>query len=164
MENGPRTDHVPAPGDDTAERGAAVDGGERSVFRRIGDGIGRRRAAIASNRTLDLTYRAIVGVVGTIVLVVGIIAIPYPGPGWLIVFAGLGILASEFDWAHRILHVVRGKYDTFMAWFGRQSWFVRGLGALGTAAVVVATLWVLGTFGLVGGWVGLHQPWLQSPF
>ena len=33
----------------------------------------------------------------------GAIFLITPGPGWLIIFAGLGILASEFAWADRAL-------------------------------------------------------------
>ena len=103
------------------------------------------------------------GVVGALVLAAGIVAIPYPGPGWLIVFAGLGILASEFTWAQRVLHFVRVRYDRFMDWFGRQGLVVKTVALVLTFAVVVGTLWVLGTFGLVGGWFGFEQDWLQSP-
>ncbi len=35
--------------------------------------------------------RIAIGIVGGLLLVVGIIAIPYPGPGWLIVFTALAI-------------------------------------------------------------------------
>lgn len=87
----------------------------------------RFRARIAENKSLDLAYRITVGVVGTVVLVLGVLAIPYPGPGWLIVFAGLGILASEFAWAKSALRFVRKRYDAFMAWFSKQSMFVKGL-------------------------------------
>ncbi|WP_422626693.1 TIGR02611 family protein [Rhodococcus sp. (in: high G+C Gram-positive bacteria)] len=121
------------------------------------------RAGIALRPTQNLVYRFVVAVAGTVVLAVGIVAIPYPGPGWLIVFAGLGILASEFTWARRILHAVRIRYDRFMAWFSRQSWVVRGVAALGTGVVVLGTLWVLGAVALVGGWVGVDHPWLTSP-
>lgn len=124
---------------------------------------GQRRAKIAANPALNLTYRIVVGVVGAVVLGLGILAIPYPGPGWLIVFAGLGILASEFEWAHKALEWVKERYDRFMGWFAQQSVWVKGLGVLFTAAIVVATLWVLGTFALVGGWFGLEWGWLESP-
>ncbi len=123
----------------------------------------RRRARIAANPSLNMAYRIGVGVVGAVVLAVGIVTVPYPGPGWLTVFAGLGILASEFAWAHRLLHYARARYDRFMAWFSRQSGVVKGIGVLFTSVVVVLTLWVLGTFGLIGTWVGLEQPWLESP-
>jgi len=121
------------------------------------------RARIAKRRGANLAYRIVVGVVGSVVLAVGIVTIPYPGPGWLIVFTGLGILASEFEWAHRVLHFARVRYDRFMAWFARQGLVVKAMAVLLTFAVVVATLWVLGTFGLVGGWIGLEQGWLQGP-
>jgi uncharacterized protein (TIGR02611 family) len=123
----------------------------------------RARRRIASNPVLNLSYRIAVGVIGTAVLVVGIVTIPYPGPGWLIVFAGLGILGSEFVWAHRLLHFAKAKYDAFMDWFAKQSIVVKALSALATMLIVLATLWVLGTFSLVGGWFGIEHSILESP-
>ena len=40
--------------------------------------------------------RLVIGVVGTLVVLVGLVLVPLPGPGWLIVIFGLGILAIEF--------------------------------------------------------------------
>ncbi|WP_338893332.1 TIGR02611 family protein [Rhodococcus sovatensis] len=129
----------------------------------MGDRRRRLRAKISANPTLELAYRITVAVVGLIVLGLGILAIPYPGPGWLIVFAGLGILASEFTWAHRLLKFARARYDRFMAWFSRQSIVVKAASSLLTMLIVLATLWLLGTFSLVGGWFGLDWTWLASP-
>jgi uncharacterized protein (TIGR02611 family) len=133
------------------------------VFDKVAERRRRFRAKIAANPTVDFAYRIAVGVIGVVVLGLGIVAIPYPGPGWLIVFAGLGILASEFAWAHRLLKFVRKHYDRFMAWFSRQSIVVKGIGVLFTTLVVLVTLWLLGTFSLVGGWIGLDWNWLSSP-
>ena len=108
-------------------------------------------------------YRIVVGVVGAAVLAAGIIAIPYPGPGWAIVFLGLAILASEFEWAKRALHYTRERYDQVMDWFKRQGLWVQILGFVLTAAIVVATLWLFGALGWAAGLVGLDQPWLKSP-
>lgn len=100
-----------------------------------------------------------------LVLAVGIIAIPYPGPGWLIVFAGLAILASEFAWAKQVLHYARGKYDAWTDWLARQSVVVRVVVLAGTGVIVLATLYLLGALHLAAGWVGLGGwTWLQSPF
>ena len=52
--------------------------------------------------------RVIVGIVGGLVTLVGVVALVAPGPGWLIIFTGLGILASEFAWAARVLTSARG--------------------------------------------------------
>jgi uncharacterized protein (TIGR02611 family) len=118
---------------------------------------------VRSRRTANLVYRIVVGVVGTAVLILGIFAIPYPGPGWLIVFAGLAILGTEFLWAQRVLHWVRARYDSWVEWLRRQRPAVR-LGVLTlTGVVVVATLWLLGAFGLVAGWFGLNWDWVRSP-
>jgi uncharacterized protein (TIGR02611 family) len=51
----------------------------------------------------SLLKRIAVGIVGGLVTVVGVIALVAPGPGWLIIFAGLGILATEFAWAAYVL-------------------------------------------------------------
>jgi uncharacterized protein (TIGR02611 family) len=111
----------------------------------------------------ELVYRIVVGVVGLAVLAIGILAIPYPGPGWAILFVGLALLATEFDWAHRLLKFVKARYDAAMAWFRRQHIAVQGLGTAFTAVVVVATLWVLGLIGWSADLVGIEWAWLRSP-
>jgi uncharacterized protein (TIGR02611 family) len=113
--------------------------------------------------TADFTYRVVVGAVGLAVLGVGLVAIPYPGPGWAIVFVGLAILATEFAWAHRLLKYTRERYDRVMDWFKAKGMWVQALGFLLTAAVVVGTLWLLGALSFVAGLVGIEQSWLKSP-
>jgi len=41
---------------------------------------------------------------GSIVLLTGIALIVLPGPAFLVIPLGLGILATEFLWAKRLLH------------------------------------------------------------
>jgi uncharacterized protein (TIGR02611 family) len=122
------------------------------------------RARVARRPTLNFAYRIGVAVVGVGVLALVVVAIPYPGPGWVIVFAGLGILASEFAWAHRILLWLRDKYKQGMAWFSERGLVVRVGAAVATFALVVATLWLLNTFGMVGKWIGVDWQWVRSPF
>ncbi|MFD4457830.1 TIGR02611 family protein [Nocardia sp. NPDC058480] len=121
------------------------------------------RGHVARRPTLNLGYRIAVGVVGGLVLIIGIITIPYPGPGWALVFAGFGILATEFVWAHHTLNWVRGKYRIVMDWYTSRGWFIKVLGAVGTFALVLVTLWLLGTYSMVAGWIGVDWPWLRSP-
>ncbi|PZS15319.1 MAG: TIGR02611 family protein [Pseudonocardiales bacterium] len=112
---------------------------------------------------VDLAYRILVGVVGTVVLAAGILAIPYPGPGWLILFAGLALLGTEFTWARRVLHWTRARYDAWTGWVRRQPAVVR-LGVIVlTGAVVLVTLWLVNALGFVAGWVGLRWDWVRSP-
>ncbi|GAB2661326.1 TIGR02611 family protein [Saccharopolyspora gloriosae] len=126
-------------------------------------GYGRWRERARRNRAADLCWRAGVGIVGTVVLVAGIIMIPYPGPGWVVAFAGLAVLSTEFERAHRLLGALRRRYDRWNAWQRRQHGAVRLLLLAATGAVVLGTLWLLGALALGAGWLGLDLPWLASP-
>ena len=42
-------------------------------------------------------------IIGFTLLVLGILMIVTPGPGWLTIMLALGILAAEFVWARRLL-------------------------------------------------------------
>ena len=107
--------------------------------------------------------RFAIGLAGGVVLLVGIIAIPYPGPGWLIVFAGLAILSREFTWAKRALKFGRAKYEEWNAWVARQHWSVKALTFTLTAIIVILTIWLLNGYGLINSWLNLDLDWLQSP-
>jgi hypothetical protein len=42
-----------------------------------------------------------IGIVGGLVLLLGVALLVLPGPAFLVIPAGLAILATEFEWAHR---------------------------------------------------------------
>jgi uncharacterized protein (TIGR02611 family) len=123
----------------------------------------RWRERLRHRPKAEIGYRIVVAVIGLAVLGVGILAIPYPGPGWAIVFVGLAILATEFRWARRLLAYTRERYDKVMAWFKAQGLWVQVLGAAFTAVIVLGTLWLLGVVGLAAGLVGIETKWLKSP-
>jgi uncharacterized protein (TIGR02611 family) len=64
-------------------------------------------------------------VLGTAVIGLGLILVPLPGPGWLIVFAGLAIWSLEFHWARRLNRYVRSQVSAWTSWYGRQAWPMR---------------------------------------
>jgi uncharacterized protein (TIGR02611 family) len=99
------------------------------------------RQFFARHRTLDLTYRIVVAAIGSAVVIGGIALIPLPGPGWLIVFGGLAILATEFEWAGRLLDFARRKVRGWTHWVGRQSLLVRGLIGLVGLLFVGGLMW-----------------------
>ena len=107
--------------------------------------------------------RVLIAIVGGLIVVVGVILIPYPGPGWLVVFAGFAVLSTEFEFASRALTWLRGKYDNWVVWITRQHVSVRILVLVFTGLVVVMTAWLLNTFGLINTFLQLHQDWLISP-
>ena len=53
--------------------------------------------------------RLLIGVIGFTILLVGIVLIVLPGPAFIVIPAGLAILATEFAWARRLLKKVRQK-------------------------------------------------------
>jgi uncharacterized protein (TIGR02611 family) len=121
----------------------------------------RWRKAIAAHRSVDHGYRVGVGIVGGAIVALGIVAIPLPGPGWLIVIAGLVVLATEFLWAERLLEFTRRHVQRWTDWVTRQPVWVRLLLAVATAAfvcgVLVVTLHITGIPDWMPGWVPLWR-------
>jgi uncharacterized protein (TIGR02611 family) len=87
------------------------------------------------------------------VVLLGLLLVPFPGPGWLIVILGLLILASEFTWAKRLLDFVQDKVRAWTEWMKRRSVVVRVLVGLLTAAFVGAVLYAMALLVGVPSWV-----------
>ncbi|WP_371501356.1 TIGR02611 family protein [Kitasatospora sp. NBC_00374] len=64
---------------------------------------------IRRSPALHLSWRVIVFLVGLAVVGLGIVMLPLPGPGWVVIFLGMGIWATEFEWAQRVLRWTRRK-------------------------------------------------------
>lgn len=78
--------------------------------------------------------------VGGVIVLLGLFLVPLPGPGWLIVFLGLGVLATEFAWAERLLDFARAKLRAWTDWLLRQSLLVRLLVSAATLGFVAAVV------------------------
>lgn len=102
-------------------------------------------------------------IVGGLVVLIGLILIPYPGPGWLVVFAGLAILATEFEFAAKWLAWLKDAYKSWQEWVIRQPKILQILILGATGLVILATVWLLNTFGLIDTFFGWHVGWLHSP-
>ena len=99
------------------------------------------RRFVARNRGLEVAYRVVVAIIGFAIIGTGLALIPLPGPGWLIVFAGLAVLSTEFAWAERLLHYARSKVAGWTDWVIKQSLPVRAtIGLVGLAFVAGAVL------------------------
>ncbi len=80
-----------------------------------------------------------VAVLGSIVVAGGLVLVPLPGPGWLIVFAGFAIWSIEFRWAKRLNRYVRERVSAWTTWYGDQGWPLRiAIGAVLFILIVVA--------------------------
>jgi len=60
-------------------------------------------------RTHRQAKRLIVTIFGVTILVIGIAMIVLPSPAIVIIPVALGILATEFAWARRVLKIVRER-------------------------------------------------------
>ena len=82
--------------------------------RRVRRGLRRR---IDRHPRLRVAYRVGVGALGGVIAVGGLLLVPLPGPGWLVVFLGLAILGTEFAWAKRLAAFTRRQLARFWAWW-----------------------------------------------
>lgn len=51
--------------------------------------------------------KIIISIIGGLILIIGIVMIIVPGPAYLIIPAGLGILGTEYMWAKRLHQKIR---------------------------------------------------------
>ncbi|MBV2354453.1 TIGR02611 family protein [Streptomyces sp. J2-1] len=73
-------------------------------------GLGSRAPEfVRARRALHLSWQVGVFLVGLAVVVAGVIMLPLPGPGWLVIFGGMAIWATEFVWAQIALRWTKRK-------------------------------------------------------
>lgn len=58
-------------------------------------------------RTVEQVRRLFRIIIGFTLLLVGAVMLVTPGPGWLTIFLGLGLLAAEFVWARRLMDRIK---------------------------------------------------------
>jgi uncharacterized protein (TIGR02611 family) len=144
-------------------RGPPGDGEDRKVTLDAAGEDWWWRRKIRSNRPSRLIYRLVVAVIGLVIVAVGLIMVPFPGPGWLVVFIGLAVWASEFERAQRLLRLARGTLEAWTRWLIRQPWWMRGLVLLITIATVAAVFWLLLLIsGVPVYFPDLVQEWLKK--
>jgi uncharacterized protein (TIGR02611 family) len=85
-------------------------------------------------------YRVSFAVVGFALILLGLILVPLPGPGWLIVAIGVGMLALEFDRAERLLERLLHKLENAAEMAGRAPAWQKALGLVVASAVGIGVL------------------------
>jgi uncharacterized protein (TIGR02611 family) len=135
---------VPIQNSDTGDADTIKDeaaGRSRMPGRR--EGIRGWLDGVRSTRTGALTLKIVVGVIGTAIVIAGLIMVPFPGPGWLVVFFGLAVLATEFHWARQLLEFGKRMLHAWTEWYKQQGWTVRII-------VLVVTLLAAGAIVYLG--------------
>jgi tellurite resistance protein TerC len=73
-------------------------------------------------RTVEQVRRVFRIVVGFTLLLAGVVMLVTPGPGWVVILLGLGLLAAEFVWARRLMDRIKREGDRVReALMGRSS-------------------------------------------
>lgn len=116
------------------------------------------RRKIRANPRKAMFYRIGVGIVGGLLIILAPLTGWLPGPGGIPLFiAGLAVLASEFEWAQRLLLRVKEWVRRLTQWTVRQPGWLKALGTLLLMACVLVVVWgYLAVLG-VPGW--LPDPW-----
>jgi uncharacterized protein (TIGR02611 family) len=101
------------------------------------------RRRIRANPTQRRLYRVLIAVAGLLLIVLGLVTGPIPGPGGIpLVLLGMAVWASEFAWAHRVMHVFKQQVHRFQQWSRPQQvafWvgFIAFCGLCGYAFMLV---------------------------
>ncbi|MFR9798919.1 TIGR02611 family protein [Streptomyces sp. MS06] len=75
-----------------------------------GQGLGSRAPEfVKERRALHLSWQVGVFIVGLAVVAAGVVMLPLPGPGWVVIFGGMAIWATEFVWAQLVLRWTKRK-------------------------------------------------------
>src|SRR4051794_39934120 len=133
----------------TAADGAKVDGPTS------GQGLGSKAPEfIKARRMLHLSWQVGIFVIGLAVVVLGIIMLPLPGPGWVVIFGGMAIWATEFVWAQLVLRWTKRKVTeaaqrALDPKVRRRNIILTSVGLVIVAAIVGVYLW---KFGVVMPW------------
>ena len=60
--------------------------------------------------TLKQAKRLVVALIGVTIVGIGIAMIVLPGPAIIVIPVGLGVLATEFVWARKLLHDLKARF------------------------------------------------------
>lgn len=64
---------------------------------------------IKARRVLHLSWQVGVFIIGLAIVGAGIVMLPLPGPGWVVIFGGMAVWATEFVWAQLVLRWTKRK-------------------------------------------------------
>ncbi|MDH6227888.1 uncharacterized protein (TIGR02611 family) [Streptomyces sp. MJP52] len=120
---------------------------ERALGSRAPEYVKRRRA-------LHLSWQVGVFLVGLAVITAGVLMLVFPGPGWVVIFGGMAIWATEFVWAQLALRWTKRKVTEAAQKALDPKVRRRNLALTAIALVIAATLCgvYLWKFGLVMPW------------
>ena len=67
-----------------------------------------------------MVRRILILLIGSTVVIFGVLLLVLPGPGILVIIVGLAILATEFAWAEALLRAARERASRVVRKFGNS--------------------------------------------
>lgn len=80
----------------------------------------RAPRVIKRSRPLHISWQVLIFLIGLAIVAGGVVLLALPGPGWLVIFAGIGVWATEFPWAQRVLRWTKHKVQEWTRWVKRR--------------------------------------------
>lgn len=114
----------------------------------------RAPAFVRASKPLHLSWQVGVFVVGLAVVAGGVVMLPLPGPGWLVIFGGMAIWATEFVWAQLVLRWTKRKVTEATRKALDPKVRRRNIIVITVGLVIAAAL-----VGVYVGKVGMVAPW-----
>ncbi len=71
-------------------------------------------------KTIRQAKRLIIAIIGFTVLLIGLAMVVLPGPAFIVIPIALGILATEFIWAKKLLDRVKSRASNVKEWVSKQ--------------------------------------------
>ena len=120
------------------------------------------RRKIRADPKKHAVYRVLVGFVGVFLILLAGATGWLPGPGGIpLALIGLAVLASEFEWAQRLLYRVKGWVHRLTTWTGRQPGWLKLLGGVLLIGCVLVAIWgYLAVLGVPGWLPDSWESWL----
>lgn len=84
---------------------------------RVHRGLRRFRRWTDHHPLLRVVHKTVVTVVGVVLVLLGVAMLVLPGPGWLAIFLGLGVLGTEFHWARRLNQRAKARVMRVWRWW-----------------------------------------------
>jgi uncharacterized protein (TIGR02611 family) len=77
----------------------------------------RWRRKIREDKRKLAVYRIAVGLLGLILIALGFVSGPIPGPGGIpLILLGLAVWSSEFEWAHQLMQRFKAQLHRYRTW------------------------------------------------
>jgi uncharacterized protein (TIGR02611 family) len=115
---------------------------DKGILKRAARSLSGLKAWVFRRPGGRVAWRVCVAIAGLVVVIFGIVLLVIPGPGWVVIFLGLSIWATEFSWARSLLTFARRQVGKWTDWIRHQPrWLGIVIGGAGLVIVGAVVWW-----------------------